>query len=284
MSITHTLTQATLNFAKTATANSAPVTPTAPESTESPAATFQPSSSCVLADQQQALKNLRVGAASSEWTVAYSGETSQATASRRIKGQPNNWASIKQNMTQYLQGAQQREACQRFEVPSKGHMNLDRSGDPNSATAGIAEYLPPGCLTVSIHGIAPIDRTTGKINPTRNEAPFWDGTDRTFFKPNADRVRTADHVVDLIGPLLEKDCEAPIFLNSCNAGTNSEGFVPAADLAKQTGRFVIAPADSRILSTARGPQLNDKGGEWRTFHPDGTSELLYKPEQYPPAR
>lgn len=114
----------------------------------------------------------------------------------------------------------------------------------------------------------------GEINPERNRTPFWDGTE-----PNG--LRTTAEFVEQLRPSLKEGDDAPIFLNVCNAGTESKGIVPAADVSRRTGRYVIAPVDSRILGTGRGPQLNDKGGEWRVFHPDGTSELLYRPDTYP---
>lgn len=232
-----------------------------------------------MADQQRALKNLRVGAASSEWTVAFAGEGNKSVTARPVQGQPNNWKHLKQELQKYVSRAQNREAPQRFPIPSKGFIHLDRSGDPNGPTADIGTYLPPGCVTVSMHGERPFNLDTGEAYPGRNARPFFDGVEASMWNPRSG-PQTTDYVVGLIKPQLDPLEDAPIFLNSCNAGTASDGYIPARDVAEQTGRFVIAPTNSRILATARGPQLSDKGGEWRVFRPDGTSELLYKPTQY----
>ncbi len=245
---------------------------------EMPAATFEPSglsgSDSVFSDQQRALKDFRFGAASEEGSVALNAH------SKTPVGQPNNWRHLKQDLVKYLDGAQKSKPWQKFNVPSKGFSHLDRSGDPLDATGAISEYRAPGCVTVSMHGIAPVDRKSGQVNPHRNAAPFWNGTDPSIWNLRDDGVRSTEEVFEELQPHLDPAEDAPIFLNTCNAGTESEGYVPAAEMAKLSGRYVIAPVDSRILGAARGPQLVDKGGEWRAFHPDGTSELIYKPKEY----
>ncbi|MBX3169853.1 MAG: hypothetical protein KF760_20785 [Candidatus Eremiobacteraeota bacterium] len=239
------------------------------QSEEAPAATFEASKECEVANQQRALKKLGLGPASAAWQssdVRFSGHT-------RPQGQPENWGELKQNLVTYLDGAQNRRACTRFANGSKGYALLDKSGEIMDATRAIENYRAPGSVTVSMHGVRPVLKN-GEINPERNRTPFWDGTE-----PHG--LRTTAEFVELLRPHLKAGDDAPIFLNVCNAGTESKGIVPAADVSRRTGRYVIAPVDSRVLGTGRGPQLNDKGGEWRVFHPDGTSELLYKPTAYP---
>ncbi len=238
-------------------------------SQESPAATFEASKGCEVADQQRALKKFGLGPASQAWQnpdVKFAGQT-------RPKGQPENWGQIKQDLVKYLDGAQDRRACTRFANGSKGYALLDKSGDIMDATRASENYRAPGSVTVSMHGVRP-RLTSGEINPERNRTPFWDGTE-----PNG--LRTTAEFVELLRPALKEGDDAPLFLNICNAGTESKGIIPAADVSRRTGRYVIAPVDSPILGTGRGPQLNNEGGQWRVFHPDGTSELLYKPTSYP---
>jgi hypothetical protein len=238
------------------------------ECLEAPAATFEASQPCPVAEQQRALKQFGLGRASQGWQtsdVQFSGQT-------RPKGQPQNWGRLKQQLATYVHGAQGRTAKTTFSEKSKGFVHLDRSGG-DSDTESIRTYLAPGSVTVSMHGVRPV-LNSGEINPTRNRTPFWDGTE-------PDGLRTTAEVVEQLRPHLKDGEDAPIFLNTCNAGTESRGIVPAAEVAKRTGRYVVAPVDSRILASTSGPRLNDEGGEWRVFHPDGSSELLYKPSEYP---
>ena len=161
---------------------------------------------------------------------------------------------------------------QTFSCKSAGALNLDKGKDPLSPTKNIVNYPAPGCISVSVHGLSPIDRETGRVQDFRKDTPFWDGTSNML----DDGCRSTAQIVDKLN--LDPADDSPIFLNSCNAGTASQGYTPAADMAKQTGRYIIAPVNTRIHGMVRGPRLADKGGEWRVFHPDGTNELLFRPK------
>ena len=259
------------NRAVTSAASSAPKVP----AKETAAATFESSSQCVLADQQKALRSFGLGPASSAWKNSAS--EVQFAGAGKPKGKPENWGETKQDLVTYLNGAQHRTEKTTFsDNKSKGFAHLDQSGKEDDPTASIRTYLAPGSLTVSMHGIRPIleKDTNPHVNPERNRTPFWDGTE-----PNG--LRTTAEVAEMIRPHLKEGDDTPVFLNVCNAGTELNGIVPAADLSRRLGRYIIAPVDSRILGSVSGPQLNDEKGEWRVFHPDGTSELLYKPTNYP---
>lgn len=280
MTAIQTLVNATQRFAQSTTKACTPAPAATPQM--SAGATFQSSEGCTVADQQRALKMLGVGRASEGWTkpsdsvanVTFGGPTSAP------KGKPKDWSQIKQNLNRYVHGAQRRDLKTTFADKGKAFLHLDRSGNPDDPTTVIKTYLPPGCITVSMHGERPVNRETGDIYPNRNARPFWNGTE-SMFPWGDDGSRSVKDVVAEIKPHLKEGDDTPIFLNSCNAGTESQGYTPAAEFARESGRYVIAPVDSRILATINGPQLSDKGGQWRVFHPDGTSELLYCPTTFP---
>ena len=243
---------------------------------EAPAATFRASGQYLEAHQHYSQKRLGVARASAKWNSISSQEAKLRTPQEVTFGAPpNNWKHLKKDLVKYLSGAEKNQLAQNFACRSKGVFHLDRSGDPISPTNRIIDYPAPGCISVSMHGISPVNRKTGGIKDFRKETPFWDDTNRSLTQPFDEGLRSTAQVVRQLD--LDPAEDAPIFLNTCNAGTESQGYTPAADMAKQTGRYVIAPVNTRVIGSVRGPRLADSGGEWRAFHPDGTSELIFRP-------
>ena len=192
-----------------------------------PAATYQASAPCVVADQERVLRHLGVGRASSDWTSASTKESKLRPSHQASpKGCPKNWQHVKSDLVKYLSRAEQNLPMQTFSCKSAGALNLDKGKDPLSPTKNIVNYPAPGCISVSVHGLSPIDRETGRVQDFRKDTPFWDGTSNML----DDGCRSTAQIVDKLN--LDPADDSPIFLNSCNAGTESQGYTPAADMAK----------------------------------------------------
>ena len=109
----------------------------------------------------------------------------------------------------------------------------------------------------------------------RNELPFWNGGGES-----QDCFLTTEQLASKVRVALSEQnvgASVPVFLDACNAGTDLRGVVPARDLAEKLNRPVVAPVNSRVFQSVRGPVLQKQGAYWATFYPDGHQETLWKP-------
>ena len=176
-------------------------------------------------------------------------------------------------MVNYLQTAHN-AGVQDDKIKSAGFLALDLSED--GTLPGRQKAHPaPGTFNVVVHGRRPYNVDDPSIkSQDRNQYPFWNGREK------GSEILTTEQVATQIQRALDEqkvDPSVPIFLDACNSGTDLNGVVPARDLAEKLNRPVVAPVDSRVFQSMRGPVLQKPGAYWATFYPDGHQETLWRP-------
>ena len=179
----------------------------------------------------------------------------------------------KRDLVQYLQVAHQ-AGFQEDKVPAAGFLDLDKEDD-GMLSQRQKNHPAPGVFNVVVHGRRPYNVETLEPSKDRNELPFWNGGGE-----GADCFLTTGQLAEKIQASLGEQrvgASVPVFLDACNAGTDLRGVVPARDLAEKLNRPVVAPVNSRVFQSVRGPVLQKQGAYWATFYPDGRQETLWKP-------
>lgn len=171
----------------------------------------------------------------------------------------------KKDLVNYLQVAH-KAGFQDDKIPPAGFLDLDKEDD-GMLSQRQKNHPAPGVFNVVVHGRRPYK--------DRNDLPFWNGGGES-----SDCFLTTEQLAGTIRESLSEqkvDASTPVFLDACNAGTDLSGVVPARDLAEKLNRPVVAPVNSRVFQSVRGPVLQKQGAYWATFYPDGRQETLWKP-------
>lgn len=181
--------------------------------------------------------------------------------------------SLRQKLLRYLENPVQHAAGKENQGESLGFHSF-LSDDEKALSLRAHNQLPPGVVAVVLHG-----RTPSQADDPKR---LVDVAQRPFVGPE-ENWTGAELAAQVGGPQ-----GAPVMLFCCNAGTkrfyaDQFGRVQspsgAGDMAKASGRIVIAPVNGRYNCAASGGRLERNANStqepfWGVFHPGGTMERL----------